>query len=167
VKNTFQSRRLILMVALAATVAAVGWVGGQEEMATTQVSRQADPAPDAAKTAAPPPETSTIEIGKLQQRQLTRDFADIFQSHSWQPPPPPPAKPAPPRAPPLPFTFFGRMVEDGKTVVFLSRQDQIFTAKTGDTIAGQYRVEEIGPATMVLTYLPLQERQVLNIGAIN
>lgn len=127
----------------------------------------AEPAARPAKTASPPPEPSTIDLVKLQQRTVSSEFTDIFQSRSWLPPPPPPAKPAPPRAPQLPFTFFGRMVEDGKTVVFLSRQDQVFTAKAGDTIAGQYRVEEIGPATMVFIYLPLQERQVLNLGAIN
>jgi hypothetical protein len=75
-------------------------------------------------------------------------------------------KPEPPRAPPLPFRFFGRMVENGTTVVFLDRQDDVFAVKEGDTIGGTYRVEEISGSEIVLTYLPLRQRQKLPIGAI-
>ncbi len=169
-KTVIPSRRLTLFAALAVTIAAAGWVGGQEEITVQPVLRQAEQAPVRASIEAvipAPPASAAIDVEKLQQRTMSSDFGDMFPSRSWLPPPPPPPKPAPPRAPPLPFTFFGRMVEDGQTIVFLSRQDQTFTAKAGDTIAGSYRVEEIGPATVVLTYLPLQERQVLNIGAIN
>ena len=56
---------------------------------------------------------------------------------------------------------------DGRTVVFLDRQDEIYAAKVGDTIAGAYRVEEINGTEVVLTYLPLKQRQTLPISNIN
>ncbi len=59
------------------------------------------------------------------------------------------------------------MVEGGQTVVFLSRQNQSFAVKVGDTIDNSYRVEEIGTAAIELTYLPLGQRQTLHMGIIN
>lgn len=165
-------RRWILFAALAATVVAAGWVGGQEEVTVSPVERETEPAPRRATLAATSVAPAGVDLEKLRQRSVSRDFGDIshnfgniFPDRSWRPPSPPPAKP-PPRAPPLPFTFFGRMVEDGRTVVFLAQKDQTFTVKAGETVAGNYRVEEIGPANVVFTYLPLKELQTLNIGQI-
>jgi hypothetical protein len=75
------------------------------------------------------------------------------------PPPPPP----PPKAPPLPFAFVG-LVEQGagKPQAFLSRGDALFIVAAGDVIEEKYRVESLSPASVVMTYLPLTERQVLN-----
>ncbi len=173
-KTGARLRRWILFVALAATVVAAGWVGGQEEVTVSPVERKAGPAPQRATIAATTPAPSAVDMERLRQRSGSRDFGDIshnfgdiFPSRSWQPPPAPPVKPPPPRAPPLPFTFFGRMVEDGKTVIFLAQKDQIFAVAAGETVAGSYRVEEIGTDAIVLNYLPLNERQSLNIGALN
>lgn len=165
---TNAARRLTLAAALAATVAAAGWVGSQEESAESETQAAARPQQHAVAPAARAA-TDDIDIEKLQQRVMNDEFGDMFPRRSWQPPPPPPAarKRAPPPAPPLPFTFFGRMVEEGRTVVFLSRQNQSFAVRAGDTIDKVYRVEEIGAATMVLTYLPLGQRQTLQIGTIN
>lgn len=168
-KTSDRLRHSLLLAALVATVAAANWVGNEEATALLPVSQ---PVAQTAELRVPPPTAATavtepVEVEKLQQRSVSREFGDMFPSRSWQPPPSPPAKSAPPRAPPLPFAFLGRMVEDGKTVVFLTRQDQVFTVTAGDTVAGNYRIEEVGTETVVITYLPLQERQVLNIGAIN
>jgi hypothetical protein len=51
-------------------------------------------------------------------------------------------------------------------VVFLNRQDDIYAVKAGDTIGGAYRVEEISASEVVLTYLPLRQRQTLQIGTL-
>jgi hypothetical protein len=37
----------------------------------------------------------------------------------------------------------------------------------GDVIENQYRVEQVKPPDVVLTYLPLNERQVMKIGTVN
>jgi Tfp pilus assembly protein PilP len=90
----------------------------------------------------------------------------MFPARRPEPPPEMKRKPEPPRAPPLPFQFFGRMVENGTTMVFLNRQDDVFAVKAGDTIGSTYRVEEINGSEIVLTYLPLKQRQTLPIGSI-
>jgi len=175
-KEASAIRRWLLAAALAATVAAAGWVGGNQEgsrvalVATGDDARPAQAAePDArARPAGEGAQGADVDLEKLKQRDVTRNFGEMFPASNWQPPPPPMArKPEPPRAPPLPFQFFGRMVENGTTVVFLSRQDDVFAVKEGDTIAGSYRVEEINGTEVVLTYLPLKQRQTLPISNIN
>ena len=175
-KESGPLRRWVLAIALAATVAAAGWVGGNQEgnrvalVATGENARsERDDAPEAApRTAADTREAGEIDLDKLKQRAVAREFGEMFPPR--QPEPPPEAarrKPERPRAPPLPFQFFGRMVENGTTMVFLHRQDDVFAVKAGDTIGGTYHVEEINGTEVVLTYLPLKERQTLKIGSIN
>ena len=175
-KESSVFRRWSLAVALAATVAAAGWVGGNQEgsrvalVATDEDARPKQASIPVAQAGAAIRDAGNPEIGleKLKQRPVATDFGEMFPARL---PPPPPAaalaKREPPRAPPLPFRFFGRMVENGTTMVFLDRQDDVFAVKEGDTIGGAYRVEEINGAEVVLTYLPLQQRQKLPIGTIN
>lgn len=102
----------------------------------------------------------------------TEATGDPFAATSFAPPPPPPPPPAPvvpppppppPKAPPLPFAFVG-LVEQGagKPQAFLARGDALFIVAAGDVIEEKYRVESLSPASVVMTYLPLTERQVLN-----
>jgi len=167
-KSAGNMRRLLLFAALAATVALAAFPA-PDEAETVVAPARSGKSPVQEQVAAAPvkPETGTVDAERLRQRTVSREFGDLFPGQVWQPPPPPPQKPPTPKAPPLPFTYFGRMVEGDGTVVFLSRQDQTIAARVGDTIASSYRVEEIGAASVVLNYLPLNERQVLNIGAIN
>jgi hypothetical protein len=67
--------------------------------------------------------------------------------------------------PPLPFTYMGKMLEDGKTLVFLTRGDRNYVVRKGATLDGLYRVDEIGARTMELTYLPAKVKQSLAIGS--
>jgi hypothetical protein len=172
-KESSPLRRWVLAVALAATIAAAGWVGGNQEgsrVAELDPGEKARPAaaerrPDAASPAA---EDAEVDLEKLKQRDMARKFGEMFPVNKWEPPPPPPSarRPEAPRAPPLPFRFFGRMIDNGTTVVFLDRNSDIYAVKAGDTVAGTYRVEEINGAEIVLTYLPLQQRQTLPISTI-
>jgi hypothetical protein len=103
----------------------------------------------------------------IRPRNPSERFQDTFASHDWTPPPPPPPKPEPPpppTAPPLPFNVLGKKLEDGAWQVFLARENQIFPVKRQDTIDNIYRIEEIRPPLMTLTYLPLNQRQTLSIG---
>lgn len=79
-----------------------------------------------------------------------------------EPAPPPP----PPMAPPLPYVYMGKAVEQGRVSVFLTRNDKPYVARQGDVLDGQYRIDAINPPIMELTYLPLAQKQMLNIGAI-
>ncbi|WP_382174774.1 hypothetical protein [Hydrogenophaga luteola] len=68
-------------------------------------------------------------------------------------------------APPLPFSFLGKKAEGGAWEVYLARGDLSYIVREGTTFAEVYRVESIRPPEMTLTYLPLEQTQVMNIGA--
>lgn len=99
---------------------------------------------------------------------------NAFESKSWYvppppPPPAPPAKPLPPpapTAPPLPFTYLGQYQDNDKPVIFLIQGDRVLTVKQGDVIDGAYRVDGIVGTSLGLTYLPLNIKQILNIGKV-
>ena len=94
----------------------------------------------------------------------------LFTSQTWVPPPPPPPKPVPPppppppKAPPLPFTFFGKQMAGGIQEVFIARGDEIYVVREKAVIEDKYRVESITPALITFTYLPLNQVQTLPIG---
>lgn len=98
------------------------------------------------------------------------------------PPPPPPAAaknrkrlpapvvaepppPAPPTAPPLPFTVVGsiqgKKIGSGQQQAFIQQGDALTVIQKGDTVAGNYRVDDITPDRVVFTYLPLGQKQSL------
>lgn len=83
-----------------------------------------------------------------------------------EPPPSQPTllPPSAPKAPPLPYAYLGKMIEDGKTVIFLGKQDNNYSVRVGETLEGQYRLDEVNDQTITLVYLPLNEKQVLSIG---
>ncbi|MES2741051.1 MAG: hypothetical protein V4754_08860 [Pseudomonadota bacterium] len=93
-----------------------------------------------------------------------------FLSQNFNPPPPPPPPPVvappppPPSAPPLPFTYLGKAVGQGRWEVFLVRGDQTYIVRLDTVIDGTYRVDAIAPPVMTMTYLPLNQVQQLNIG---
>lgn len=93
----------------------------------------------------------------------------VFQGQNWNPPPPPvkaerPPPPPPPTAPPLPFTILGKAVSAGAWEVFLARGDKTYVARLNEVIDGTYRVDRIAPPLLMLTYLPLNQTQQVNIG---
>lgn len=96
----------------------------------------------------------------------------LFARHDWTPPPPPPSnepppEPPPPSAPPLPFTFIGKSLQDGVWEIYLARGERTYLVRDGETIDGTYRVDAIRPPVLTLTYLPLEQRQQLNIGVFD
>lgn len=109
------------------------------------------------------------EILKIRPRAEPGDVDNAFAARDWRPPPPPPAPvtaaPAPrPTAPPLPYVVFGKQLEDGAWQVFLRRNERVLVVRAQETIDNAYRVDEIRPPTMILTYLPLQQRLSMPIG---
>ena len=94
----------------------------------------------------------------------------VFGRQDWTPPPPPPAPapaPPPPSAPPLPFTFIGKSLQDGVWQVYLARGDRTYLVRDKEVIDGTYRVDAIKPPVLTLTYLPLDKVQQLNIGVFD
>ena len=112
----------------------------------------------------------TIPLERLKRAQMHVKKAEIFSAKSWYvpPPPPPPALPVappPPSAPPLPFTFLGQIQKpDGKLTIFLSGVNRVYLVSEGETIDNTYHVDGIEDGRLVLTYLPLQIKQYLDLG---
>jgi hypothetical protein len=77
----------------------------------------------------------------------------------------PPTVEAPVQAPPLPFKFIGRYVEDGQAKIFVQNQDQDFVLKVGDTIQQIYKVAAVSASTVTFVYLPLGQEQSLDLGS--
>jgi hypothetical protein len=75
------------------------------------------------------------------------------------------APPLPPVAPPVPYTFIGRLSEADRTTVFLAAGDRNLVVKPGDVIDNNYRVDAVTDDAVSLTYLPLNVKQILSTGA--
>ena len=69
-----------------------------------------------------------------------------------------------PQAPPLPFTFVGRISEGGETKVFLQANDVLYDVKVGDTFAQQYKLMGADGGKLSLLYLPLNITQTMFYG---
>jgi hypothetical protein len=117
-------------------------------------------------------DTSGPDLAQLQRPGKVQEPGNVFESKSWYVPPPPPppvaalppAPPPPPVAPPLPFTYLGQYQDNDKPVIFLVWGDRVLMVKQGDVIDGAYRVDGIVGTSLGLTYLPLNSKQILNIG---
>lgn len=113
----------------------------------------------------------------LGRKTVATTGSNLFASGTWSPPPPPPPPPVkpppppPPVAPPaptapkLPFTFVGKKLEAKMWEVFLARGEQSFVVREGSVIENTYRIDQISPPNISLTYLPLGQSQSLSIGA--
>lgn len=96
----------------------------------------------------------------------------LFGSHNWTPPPPPPppaprvaAKPPPkPTAPPLPFVYIGKKLENGHWEAYLARGNETYIVRDKTIIDDAYRAEAVAPPNLTITYLPLKQMQTLSIG---
>jgi len=162
-------------VALALAIGAALWVErDNEDAAVVSIAhaQQASPETPAGSPADVPTDEarqhSVLGIDALPTRSYNGANTDPFSPRSWKqmaaeaarrdaPHRPPPV----PQLPPLPFSYMGKLVEGKVTTVFLTDDEQNYIARLGDTIEGDYRVDEIDESGMTLTYLPLKRRQQL------
>jgi hypothetical protein len=155
-----RARVSLLLLAAAALVALASVEHPPGPSAATDMARatSARPRVPGEKSEA----SETLQFGSAFIRQPLPQADDAFQTRSWAPPPPvakaPPAKPV---APPLPYSFSGLMEDEHGRTLFLRRGDALLVGHEHDVVDANYRVEEIGDTSAVLTYLPLKERQVL------
>jgi len=168
-------------LALAAGLVVFGDNTPEDTLAAPAERVAATPASIPARsTAAARPVTDTA-IARLIPRETLigaegERFGDsenaLFARHDWTPPPPPPSNappppPSPPMAPPLPFKYVGKSLQDGVWEIYLARNDRTYLVRDGATLDGTYRVDAIRPPTLTLTYLPLDQVQQLNIGVFD
>ena len=173
-------RAAILIVGLGATLAAVRWADSLPEVAdpSTDAKAESRPHPRARREQQAVTQTTALDLQKLQRGPQSEPESDPFGTRDFRPPPPPKPKgspitasaavlappPPPPQAPPLPFTYLGRLDEEQNTTVFLTAGDRNLVVKPGDLIDNTYKVEQVTESTVVLTYLPMNQRQTLAIG---
>lgn len=155
-------RRLWLFGLLAATLAAVYGVNQGGEADSVQVVARV---PHHAAASAVMAASAPAATGGLRAR-FADAARDLFPSQTWYiaPPPPKPLPPPPLQAPPLPFRFLGLWQEHGQTAVFVADGPRNLIVKTGDTVDGRYRVEDIGRGVARFVYLPLNQTQTLSFG---
>ena len=171
----------LLITALVATLAAVQWAS-ELDNASTQGSTVVDPVArehtvEGARAPTTQQANGELNLARLQRSRALEPVGDLFVPQDFRPPPPPPPKrsapvpavlpqPAPPpQAPPLPFHYIGKLVEEGSGAsVFLALGDRNLVLKPGDVVDDKYRVEEVTEHAVVLTYLPLSLRQTIPIG---
>lgn len=159
-------RQLALGGALVATLAATAWVASRPEddaaaVAAAPVRRPAAAASAPVTVSASAPESGTRAAwAEVRPEQLA----------AWQPPPPPPPPPAPPPAaptpppppvaPPAPYQMIGRVVEGegakAVEVALLTGPNKAVSARPGDVIDGQWRVDQVTSSGVRLTWLPGQ-----------
>jgi hypothetical protein len=115
-----------------------------------------------------------LDLRKLdvREKEMNLGSADPFAQRSFAPSAPPQAKegksaPEKPVAPALPFKYVGKIIDEGKLSVFLTRGDDSYSVKAGESIDGEYRVEKITDSSVTFVFLPLKTRQELQIPVVN
>lgn len=103
-----------------------------------------------------------FDISGLQRQESGGPQADPFARRSFAAPQAG-AAPAQRVAPPLPFRYMGKLVENGKLEVFVLRGAEHFSVTAGQKIDNDYRVEKVTDTEIVFTYLPLKTRQALEL----
>ncbi len=146
--NPLQKR---IGISVAVLALAAGVVAGRERPSLELLEERASaPADDG------------IDLGRLRRGEATLPQKDPFASRT--PAPVAVHKPAEnkPLVPPLPFQYFGRLTENGKTEVFLMRGEELLSVAAGQKL-GDYRVDKVSDARISFTYLPLKTRQTLDL----
>ncbi len=97
--------------------------------------------------------------------------ADPFASRSFAgariPGPAQKAAAALPVAPPLPFQYFGKLTENGKTEVYVMRGEELISIARGQSIGAEYRIDQVSESRIEFTYLPLNMQQALDLPRVN
>lgn len=141
-----------------ALVAAAGVVTGREKPAIELIE------PKAARIEVP--QGLEIDLEKLQRVETALPQNDPFARRDFTQPKQvlaAPQAPAAPSAPPLPFKYFGKLIEKGKLEVFVMRGDELISIAAGKNIDAEYRVERITDTAISFTYLPLKTRQSIDL----
>ena len=176
-KLNIRQRWLVLGGLLSATLAAAAWIRDDAEPSRTEVVAASDssgaPAALPLLHAGAQVETPGINLEKLKSRDLGKPTRDPFSTGTRPAAKSKPrvtARPAqiavapPPTAPPLPFTYMGKLMSGGELAVFLVQGERNLIVHEGDTIDSLYRIERIAEGDITLLFLPLNQRQTIVIG---
>jgi hypothetical protein len=152
-------RRILGGVAIVGALASV--VAGRERPTLDLTERGRDSSPAVS--------SQGLDLGRLaarnehdEEKKGVDPSVDPFAPRSFSPVEGPAQKGGPhkPVAPPLPFRYLGKMIEDGKLNVFLARGEESLSVHAGQKV-GEYRIDKVTDSEIVFTYLPLKTKQVL------
>jgi hypothetical protein len=180
-------RKAVIGVAAAATLLAIYFAPEDEggvvgPAAATTRERPTSPATLATPTVAAGLNAIAQESGpdlKIHPRSAADDdLGNVFAKQSWQPETPKKimlaqAEPAAakaaaaPGAPPLPFQFLGRFVDEGKAAYFLQAEGRNVVARVGEKVDEHYMLDSASGDALNFTYLPLNQKQSLVVGDMN
>ena len=143
------------VVTVAALALAAGMVAGRERPTLELLQERALQAAAA---------DDGIDLSRLNRGEATTPQTDLFARRDFAPQKQQQAKAVAekPTAPPLPFKYFGRLTEKGKTDVYVMRGEDLLAVAPGETL-GEYRVDAVSDASISFTYLPLKTKQTLGL----
>src|SRR5437773_5069891 len=159
--------RIAVLIALLAGAAAWVAIDLRGPAAPTSAKAPASGASqDAERSAAPASEAK--QPGIPARSALGRIAADPFSAQSWLPRRKPAVVSAPPDpgTPPLPYRFAGQFHRESGIEVYVARGEEIFPAKEGDTLDGQYKVDSVSATEVSFIYLPTGARQTVQFSAL-
>jgi hypothetical protein len=145
-----------IAVAVAAVVLVAGVVAGRERPSLEIMPARAPAAQAAA---------DGIDLDKLRRGEASVPQNDPFARKDFgveSPAAKVATQPAKPVAPPLPFQYFGRLTQNGRTETFVMRGDELISIAAGEKL-GDYRVDKVSESSIAFTYLPLKSKQTLDL----
>ena len=154
-----KARHLLLGFALAAVLLAAWWVPTDEDAGPTERA--------SARTRPLAQDVRPAGAAATSLAFVREPWPDVVADLVGVPPAPVAVAPVmatavPALAPPLPFRFVGAMQDDGRQSVFLMYEGRLRMARVSDVIEPGYRVDRIEPSHVEFTYLPLNQRQILD-----
>jgi hypothetical protein len=155
-------RKLLLIGAVAATVALVAYEPARDEAAKSEPRESAAPASTARGNAG-----EGLKVPE--RRALGKVRGELFGAPPAPPPQPVAAAPSAPAvavAPPVPYRFAGRVRKGAEEEFLLSKGDLIFPVKEGETLDGTYRVVAVKADGIELTYLPLGTTERIIVSSV-
>jgi hypothetical protein len=165
-------RQWTLAGALGLTLAATWWAAQEDEGVVPEPAEVVEPVARAQRSPASgaSPRTAAVDSASAGELAIIREPWPATGSGLLQLPLAVQARmqAAPavfaPTAPPLPFTFIGSIERGGRRTVMLMEGDQLHLVGARERIGDHYRVERVTPTQIEFTYLPMQQRQVLETG---
>jgi hypothetical protein len=105
-----------------------------------------------------------FDLSRLEKRATDAPAGDPFAPRSFGAPEAPVAAAQPkPEAPPMPFRYMGKVVDNGELEILLLRGDEHFVVRPGQKIDAEYRLDKATKSALTITYLPMKTRQTLEI----
>jgi hypothetical protein len=169
-----RQRWMMLGGLLIVTVSAAAWVSDEKRVAADDVAEVVTPAPRRAMIVRAP--TETLDLDKLRKRNLSPGAGDPFAIRKQNKPPaprapvvvaapPPPPAPAPTTsAPPLPFVYMGKLIDETRLTIFLVTGDRNLLVREGETLESVYHLDRVTESHLLFTHLPTGIQQIMQIG---